>query len=132
MTAGAGVEELVARHAGAPLHVPSAPGGAGVHAGAAVGAAALRDGFAGRQLEVREHGRQAHGGAELGRDEQRRLAYPAQAGAGSRGLVREGPRAVASAGGRDALGGGAVPDANNIRTGRGTYDTLTGTPLGPK
>jgi len=32
----------------------------------------------------------------------------------------------------DALGGGAVPDANNIRTGRGTYDTLTGTPLGPK
>ncbi len=32
----------------------------------------------------------------------------------------------------DALGSTAVPDANNIRTGRGTYDTLTGTPLGPK
>lgn len=32
----------------------------------------------------------------------------------------------------DVLGGGAVPDANNIRTGRGTYDTLTGTPLGSK
>jgi hypothetical protein len=30
----------------------------------------------------------------------------------------------------DVLGGSAVPDANNIRTGRGTYDTLTGTPLG--
>ena len=30
----------------------------------------------------------------------------------------------------DALGGSAVPDVNNIRTGRGTYDTLTGTPLG--
>lgn len=29
----------------------------------------------------------------------------------------------------DALGGG-VPDANNIRTGSGTFDTLTGTPLG--
>jgi hypothetical protein len=25
-----------------------------------------------------------------------------------------------------------VPDSNNIRTGRGTFDTLTGTPLGPK
>lgn len=32
----------------------------------------------------------------------------------------------------DVLGGSAVPDANNIRTGRGTYDTLTGTPLGSK
>ena len=32
----------------------------------------------------------------------------------------------------DALGSGAVPDANNIRTGRGTYDTLTGTPLGSR
>jgi hypothetical protein len=30
----------------------------------------------------------------------------------------------------DVLGGTAVPDANNIRTGRGTYDTLTGSPLG--
>ncbi len=29
----------------------------------------------------------------------------------------------------DALGTG-VPDSSNIRTGRGTYDTLTGTPLG--
>lgn len=29
----------------------------------------------------------------------------------------------------DALTG-PVPDANNIKTGRGTYDTLTGTPLG--
>jgi hypothetical protein len=30
----------------------------------------------------------------------------------------------------DTLGGSAVPDISNIRTGRGTYDTLTGTPLG--
>ena len=30
----------------------------------------------------------------------------------------------------DVLGGSAVPDANNIKTGRGTFDTLTGTPLG--
>ena len=30
----------------------------------------------------------------------------------------------------DTLGGSAVPDVSNIRTGRGTYDTLTGTPLG--
>ncbi len=29
----------------------------------------------------------------------------------------------------DALGG-AVPDANNIKTGRGTFDTLTGSPIG--
>ena len=31
----------------------------------------------------------------------------------------------------DALGG-PIPDANNIKTGRGTFDTLTGTPLGSK
>lgn len=30
----------------------------------------------------------------------------------------------------DALGSSTVPDVSNIRTGRGTYDTLTGTPLG--
>ena len=30
----------------------------------------------------------------------------------------------------DALGGSSIPDANNIKTGRGTFDTLTGTPLG--
>lgn len=29
----------------------------------------------------------------------------------------------------DALGGG-IPDPSNIKTGRGTFDTLTGTPLG--
>ncbi len=29
----------------------------------------------------------------------------------------------------DALGGG-IPDRSNIKTGRGTFDTLTGTPLG--
>ena len=29
----------------------------------------------------------------------------------------------------DALGGG-IPDASNIKPGRGTFDTLTGTPLG--
>jgi hypothetical protein len=29
----------------------------------------------------------------------------------------------------DALGG-PIPDANNIKTGRGTFDTLTGSPLG--
>jgi hypothetical protein len=32
----------------------------------------------------------------------------------------------------DALGSAAVPDASNIKTGRGTFDTLTGTPLGGK
>jgi len=32
----------------------------------------------------------------------------------------------------DALGSAAVPDASNINTGRGTFDTLTGTPLGGK
>ncbi len=32
----------------------------------------------------------------------------------------------------DALGSSTVPDISNIRTGRGTYDTLTGTPLGGK
>lgn len=31
----------------------------------------------------------------------------------------------------DALGP-AIPDADNIKSGRGTYDTLTGTPLGTK
>jgi hypothetical protein len=31
----------------------------------------------------------------------------------------------------DALGG-PIPDSNNIKTGRGTFDTLTGTPLGSK
>jgi hypothetical protein len=31
----------------------------------------------------------------------------------------------------DALGS-TVPDADNIQSGRGTYDTLTGTPLGNK
>jgi hypothetical protein len=30
----------------------------------------------------------------------------------------------------DALGTSTVPDADNVRTGRGTFDTLTGTPLG--
>jgi hypothetical protein len=29
----------------------------------------------------------------------------------------------------DALGG-PIPDSSNIKTGRGTFDTLTGTPLG--
>jgi hypothetical protein len=32
----------------------------------------------------------------------------------------------------DSLGSTVVPDANNIKTGRGTYDTLTGTPLGSR
>jgi hypothetical protein len=31
----------------------------------------------------------------------------------------------------DALGG-AAPDASNIKTGRGTFDTLTGSPLGTR
>ncbi len=31
----------------------------------------------------------------------------------------------------DALSG-TVPDSSNIKTGHGTFDTLTGTPLGPK
>ncbi|HVV62489.1 MAG TPA: hypothetical protein VHD14_12105 [Pseudolabrys sp.] len=30
----------------------------------------------------------------------------------------------------DMLGASNIPDANNIKTGRGTFDTLTGTPLG--
>jgi hypothetical protein len=32
----------------------------------------------------------------------------------------------------DALGTSRLPDSSNIRTGRGTFDTLTGTPLGQK
>ena len=32
----------------------------------------------------------------------------------------------------EALGSSAIPDANNIKTGRGTFDTLTGTPLGSR
>jgi hypothetical protein len=32
----------------------------------------------------------------------------------------------------EALGSSAIPDANNIKTGRGTFDTLTGSPLGGK
>ncbi|MGC1466565.1 MAG: hypothetical protein WA792_12620 [Pseudolabrys sp.] len=32
----------------------------------------------------------------------------------------------------DALGVTSAPDANNIKTGHGTFDTLTGTPLGAK
>ena len=30
----------------------------------------------------------------------------------------------------EALGTSQVPDAKNVRSGRGTFDTLTGTPLG--
>ncbi len=30
----------------------------------------------------------------------------------------------------DALGASTIPDADNVKTGRGTFDTLTGTPLG--
>ncbi|HEX5509368.1 MAG TPA: hypothetical protein VFX37_12765 [Pseudolabrys sp.] len=32
----------------------------------------------------------------------------------------------------DALGVSAIPDAGNIKKGHGTFDTLTGTPLGAK
>jgi len=32
----------------------------------------------------------------------------------------------------DALGTSITPDASTVRTGRGTYDTLTGSPLGQK
>lgn len=32
----------------------------------------------------------------------------------------------------DALGASSIPDAGNIKTGRGTFDTLTGTPLGSR
>lgn len=30
----------------------------------------------------------------------------------------------------DALGASTIPDVDNVKTGRGTFDTLTGTPLG--
>jgi hypothetical protein len=38
-----------------------------------------------------------------------------------------GPRAPTLS---DALGTSVTPDANTVRTGRGTFDTLTGNPLG--
>ncbi len=41
------------------------------------------------------------------------------------------PPAAAGPSLSDALGGG-IPDRSNIKTGRGTFDTLTGTPLGTK
>ncbi len=41
------------------------------------------------------------------------------------------PPAAAGPSLSDALGGG-IPDRSNIKTGRGTFDTLTGTPLGSK
>ena len=42
------------------------------------------------------------------------------------------PQAPAGPSLSEALGSSAIPDANNIKTGRGTgtYDTLTGSPLG--
>ena len=42
--------------------------------------------------------------------------------------VQMGPRPPTLS---DALSG-PIPDANNIKTGRGTFDTLTGSPLGNK
>jgi hypothetical protein len=44
----------------------------------------------------------------------------------------EAPARAAAPSLSDALGSAAVPDASNIKTGRGTFDTLTGTPLGGK
>jgi hypothetical protein len=46
-------------------------------------------------------------------------------------LAAEGPPRPPGPTLSDALGG-TVPDASNIRTGHGTFDTLTGTPLGEK
>ena len=46
-------------------------------------------------------------------------------------IAAAGPPRPAGPSLSDALGG-AVPDSSNIRTGHGTFDTLTGTPLGPK
>ena len=66
MPAGAGVEEELARHPGPPEHVAATAGGAGLDAGAALAAAAFANRLAGRQIEVGEDGRQAHGRAEFG------------------------------------------------------------------
>jgi hypothetical protein len=44
----------------------------------------------------------------------------------------EAPAHAAAPSLSDALGSATVPDASNIKTGRGTFDTLTGTPLGGK
>jgi hypothetical protein len=44
-------------------------------------------------------------------------------------VAAEGPPRPPGPSLSDALGG-AIPDANNIKTGHGTFDTLTGTPLG--
>jgi hypothetical protein len=46
-------------------------------------------------------------------------------------IAAAGPPRPAGPSLSDALGG-TVPDASNIRTGHGTFDTLTGTPLGAK
>lgn len=43
--------------------------------------------------------------------------------------IAAAPRAPSGPTLSDALGGG-IPDANNIKTGHGTYDTLTGAPIG--
>jgi hypothetical protein len=40
-----------------------------------------------------------------------------------------GPRAPTLS---EALGTNTTPDASNVRTGRGTFDTLTGSPIGQK
>ena len=82
-------------------------------------AAALGDGLAHGEVEVGEHGRQAHGGAELGRHEERGLADPAEPGRGGRRLVRE--EAVALGPGRGDRGRLVTVVAQQIgeRGGRG-------------
>jgi hypothetical protein len=45
-------------------------------------------------------------------------------------FAARGPQAAPGPSLSDALGTSRVPDASNIKSGRGTYDTLTGTPLG--
>jgi hypothetical protein len=46
-------------------------------------------------------------------------------------IAAAGPPRPAGPSLSDALGG-TVPDSSNIKTGHGTFDTLTGTPLGAK
>jgi hypothetical protein len=47
-------------------------------------------------------------------------------------FAARGPQAAPGPSLSDALGTTRVPDASNIKSGRGTFDTLTGTPLGAR
>jgi len=108
--AGGGVEEQLARHAGLPGDVASGADRTGVEAAAAAPAAALGHRYADIQVEIGEHGGQAHLWPALGRHEQPRLADPAQAGPGRGRLVSKhaGREPVARFGHRPVHGRGGA------------------------